>query len=155
MQRQRCTLDAILQAADPVTVLKSYQQLADTTQGIVRTDIPQQVLADFVDEAFKAKKAPIRSVVFDNSVINPAYPDYARIRSIVASAVADPGTPSNAAETTSPPATSTPATTTPAASSTAPAPEGGAVKSVTDACAYDPVQASAALAAGKPPTRKG
>jgi hypothetical protein len=37
----------------------------------------------------------------------------------------------------------------------APTPEGGAVTDVSSACAYNPAQAAAALAAGKPPTRKG
>lgn len=152
MQRQRCVLDAVLKSADPVTVLKDYQQLADTTQGIVRTDIPASVLDDFVSVALEAKKAPIRSVVFDSSVINPAYPDYTKIQSIVSSALADPGTPSAAAQTSSAPA---PTPSTGAPTTTAPAPESGAVTDVTDACAYDPAQAAAALAAGKPPTRKG
>jgi hypothetical protein len=151
MQRQRCVLNAVLQSADPVTVLKDYQQLADTTQGIVRTDIPEKVLDDFVSVALEAKKAPIRSVVFDSSVINPAYPDYTKIRGIVSSALADPGTPSAAAQTSSEP-TATPSSS---AGAPAPAPESGAVTDVTDACAYDPAQAAAALAAGKPPTRKG
>jgi LCP family protein required for cell wall assembly len=159
MQRQRCVLDAVLQAADPVTVLRDYQQLAATTQGIVRTDIPEKVLDDFVTVAFEAKKAQIRSVVFDSSVIDPAYPDYGRIRSIVSSALADPGTPSDAAQTsaapTSPSATPSPAGASASASGVAPTPEGGAVTDVSSACAYNPAQAAAALAAGKPPTRKG
>jgi LCP family protein required for cell wall assembly len=152
MQRQRCVLNAVLQSADPVTVLKDYQQLADTTQGIVRTDIPESVLDDFVSVAVQAKKAQIRSVVFDSSVINPAYPDFTKVRSIVSSALADPGTPSAAAQTSSQP-TTTPSTAAP--TTPAPAPESGAVTNVRDSCAYDPVQAAAALAAGKPPTRKG
>jgi LCP family protein required for cell wall assembly len=159
MQRQRCVLNAVLQAADPVTVLKDYQQLAETTQGIVRTDIPEKVLDDFVSVALEAKKAPIRSVVFDSSVINPAYPDYGKIRSIVSAALAGPGAPSAAAQASTAP-TATPSTSpssspSSGASSSAPAPEGGAVTDVSDACAYDPAQAAAALAAGKPPTRKG
>lgn len=147
MQRQRCVLDDVLTAADPVTLLKDYQRLADTTQGIVRTDIPESVLDDFVNLGLKAKKAKIRSVVFDDSVITPAYADYDKIRSIVASALAGPGAPSAAAQTSSAP-TSAPTTA-------APAPESGAVTDISDACAYDPAQAAAALAAGKPPTRNG
>jgi LCP family protein required for cell wall assembly len=162
MQRQRCTLNAILEAADPVTVLEDYQQLAQTTQGIVRTDIPQNVLGEFVDEAFKAKKAKVSSVVFDNSVINPAYPDYAKIRSIVSSAIAGPGTPSDAAQTSAAPSAAPSTTPAPSASTSLatpsagqPAPEAGAVTNLDSACAYNPVQAQAALAAGKPPIRKG
>ena len=76
MARQRCTIDAIVDAADPVTLLRSYQELAATTRDIVSTDIPRSALDDFVDLAFLVKDASIRSVVFDATLIDPAYPDY-------------------------------------------------------------------------------
>ena len=57
MARQRCTIDAIVDAADPVTLLRSYQELAATTQDIVSTDIPRSALDDFVDLAFLVKDA--------------------------------------------------------------------------------------------------
>ena len=146
MDRQRCVLQAIVNAADPVTLLSQYQELARTTQDIVSTDVPSAVLGDVVDLAFRVKNAGIRSVVFDNTVINPAYPDYNRIRALVQEALAP--TPPTAA-TTPPPAapSSTPAATPSAAGN------GGSATAVTNACAYDPAQAAAALAAGQPPTR--
>ena len=49
MARQRCTINAIIDAADPVTLLEQYQELAATTEDIVSTDIPQSALDDFVD----------------------------------------------------------------------------------------------------------
>ena len=66
-----------------MTLLSRYQQIAATTQNIVSTDIPQSVVGDFADLALKVKDAGIRSVVFDDSVIKPAYPDYDEIRSLV------------------------------------------------------------------------
>ncbi len=147
MARQRCTIDAIVDAADPVTLLRSYQELAATTQDIVRTDIPSSVLDDFVDLAFLVKDAPLRSVVFDPSVIDPAYPDYDRMRQIVRDvmAPAPPAAPDDAAESGAP---ATPAGPPPVGE---PAP----VTDVGDACGYDRAQAEEALAAGKPPTRGG
>jgi LCP family protein required for cell wall assembly len=147
MDRQRCVLQAIVDAADPVTLLAQYQQLARTTQDIVRTDIPSGVLQDAVDLAFRVKDAGIRSVVFDDTVINPAYPDYDRIRTLVQKALS----PSPASPTPARPAPST----APPSAAPAPAGNGGAVTKVADACAYDPAQAQAALAAGQPPTRGG
>ncbi|MFP5369358.1 MAG: LCP family protein, partial [Actinomycetes bacterium] len=151
MARQRCTIDAIVDAADPVTLLRSYQDLAATTQDIVRTDIPRSVLDDFVDLAFLVKDAPLRSVVFDQTVIDPAYPDYERMRQIVRDvlAPAPPAAPDDAAGSGTP--TTSAAPPPPAAEPVAPAP----VTDVGDACAYDPVRAEEALAAGKPPTRGG
>ena len=90
MDRQRCMINAIVKAADPVTLLSRYQQIAATTQNIVSTDIPQSVVGDFVDLGLKVKDAGIKSVVFDDSVIKPAYPDYDKMRSLVEDALHPP-----------------------------------------------------------------
>ena len=90
MARQRCMINAIVKAADPVTLLSRYQQIAASTQNIVSTDIPQSVVGDFVDLALKVKDAGIKSVVFDDSVIKPAYPDYDKMRSLVEDALHPP-----------------------------------------------------------------
>ncbi|WP_246078807.1 LCP family protein [Modestobacter excelsi] len=150
MDRQRCVLQAIVDAADPVTLLRQYQDLARTTQDIVSTDVPSAVLGDVVDLAFDVKSAGIRSVVFDDTVINPAYPDYPKIRSLVQQALhpAPAGTPTAPAPA---PATSS----APLAAAPSPGGNGGSVTEVADACAYDPAQAQAALDAGQPPTRGG
>jgi polyisoprenyl-teichoic acid--peptidoglycan teichoic acid transferase len=156
MDRQRCVLQAIVDAADPVTLLSQYQELARTTQDIVRTDIPSGVLRDAVDLAFQVKDAGIRSVVFDDTVIDPAYPDYGRIRALVREALTPPAPGADVPPTTSstaPPPPPAPATSL--APTPAPAGNGGAATEVEDACAYDPVQAQAALAAGQPPTKGG
>jgi LCP family protein required for cell wall assembly len=148
MDRQRCVLDAIVDAADPVTLLTRFQELAATTQDIVSTDVPQALLGDVVDVAMKVKGNTIRSVVFDDTVIRPAYPDYDLIRSLVQQALA----PAPAAPSSAP----APSSTSPTAPPSAPlptAPGSGTADTVTDACAYDPVQAAAARAEGEPPTR--
>jgi LCP family protein required for cell wall assembly len=154
MDRQRCVLDAIVAAANPVTLLSRYQELARTTQNILSTDLPQSLLGDVVDLGLRVKDTAIRSVVFDDTVIRPAYPDYALIRSLVRQALAAPSDT---------PAPTTTAPSSPAAPTTGAAPTRGAgptgaagpAAEVADACAYDPVQAQAALTAGQPPTRRG
>jgi len=153
MARQRCTISAIIDAADPVTLLRRYQELAATTQDIVSTDIPRSALDDFVDLAFLVKNSEVRSVVFDNTVIDPAYPDYDRMRAIVEDAIAPAPAGDDAADGTPTP------TPTPAPGSATPAPgepaddDPVAATDVTDACAYDPVRAAEARAAGEPPNR--
>jgi LCP family protein required for cell wall assembly len=154
MDRQRCTIKAIIDAADPVTLLEKYQQLAATTKDIVSTDIPRSVLDDFVDLGFLVKDAKVRSVVFDENLIKPAYPDYDKMRQIVQAALASPA----AAATSSAPSSSPASSSAPSSSASA-SPSGAAtpapVSDVGDACKYDPVRAQQALAAGEPPTRKG
>jgi LCP family protein required for cell wall assembly len=147
MDRQRCVLQAIVDKANPVTLLSRYQELARTTQDIVSTDLPQSMLGDVVDLAFDVKDAGIRSVVFDDTVIDPAYPDYDHMRALVQQALS----PAPAATSTPPPAPATP--TEPLGAAPSPGGNGGSVTEVADACAYDPAQAQAALDAGQPPTR--
>jgi anionic cell wall polymer biosynthesis LytR-Cps2A-Psr (LCP) family protein len=153
MARQRCVIQAIVKAADPVTLVRKYQELATTTKDIVSTDIPQSALDSFVDVALLVKNAEIRSLVFDQKVINPAYPDYDRMRALVAAAVA-----SSTAGTTAPTTAPTTAAPTSPASTTGAVPTAGSaagpVTDLNDACVYDPKQAAAALAAGEPPTRR-
>ncbi len=154
MARQRCTIDAIIDAADPITLLEQYQELAATTQDIVSTDIPQAALDDFVDLAFLVKDAEVRSVVFDTSLIDPAYPDYDRMRQIVQESIA--GAPAAAPAPAPAPAPGTSAAgEVPNGSPPEPVEGAAPASDVADACAYDPVQAQAALDAGEPPTRRG
>ena len=151
MARQRCTIDAIVDAADLVTLLRSYQELAATTRDIVSTDIPRSALDDFVDLAFLVKDVdPERGLRRDPdrpglSGLRRDAPDRpggdrpgarrggdagdqprADVRRL--DEVRGPGRPA--------------ALEDPAAD-------------VGDACAYDRAQAEEALAAGKPPTRRG
>jgi LCP family protein required for cell wall assembly len=154
MARQRCTIDAIIDAADPVTLLASYRELAATTRDIVRTDIPRAALDDFVDLAFLVKDASVHSVVFDDSLIDPAHPDYDRMREIVRDAIDPVPAADDAPETSSSPSSSTPEESGGAARTTdqQPAAEEPAAD-VGDACAYDRARAKEALAEGEPPTR--
>jgi hypothetical protein len=150
MARQRCTIDAIIQAADPVTLLEQYQELAATTKDIVSTDIPRSALDDFVDVGFLVKDAEVRSVVFDSTLIDPAYPDYDQMRQIVQDALTPPA---DAPPSDAPASSESPAPTDGEAES--PAPAENPTTDVGDACAYDPAVAQEALDQGEPPTKNG
>jgi LCP family protein required for cell wall assembly len=174
MDRQRCMINAIVEAADPMTLLSRYQEIAATTEDIVFTDIPQSAVGDFADLALRIKDGGVRSVVFDDSVITPAYPDYDEMRDLVQEALNPPAAPSP------PPAGDDSGTvdsgtgSSPSAGSgTGSSPGGGTstgsaggtgtgsssaaspppVAEDADACAYDPEQAAEALAEGEPPTK--
>src|SRR3954452_21692694 len=140
MDRKRCMINAIVTAADPVTLLSRYQQIAATTKDIVSTDIPQSVVGDFADLALKVKEAGIRSVVFDDSVIKPAYPDYDKMRSLVEDSLHPPAPGSSSGPTATTGSSPTTASAPTGSGSAATAPTSPAV-AATDACAYDPVAA--------------
>jgi len=113
------------------------------------------------------KDAGIKSVVFDDSVIKPAYPDYDKMRSLVEDAIHPPAPgASSGPSTTAPAGPAAAGTTSAGATGTGKAPGGAAAAGTassaptspavdtTNACAYDPVAAQKALAAGMPPIKK-
>lgn len=88
MERQRCMIDAIIDEARPLNLLRRYQTLAAAGKEILRTDIPRQLLPAFVDIALQVKDAPVQSVVFRSSErFNPGDPDFAWMRAKVRAAL--------------------------------------------------------------------
>jgi LCP family protein required for cell wall assembly len=141
MERQRCMVDAIVDEADPLTLLRRYQALAATGKEIVRTDIPADLMPAFVELALRVKDAgSVRSVVFRNSdEFFPGNPDFDWMQEKVRRALRPPAperTPDRPARTTSPEPGSPSAGPT---TSPEPTPEAGAAVDAADACAYDPL----------------
>jgi hypothetical protein len=60
-------VDALVEAADPLTVLRRYQDLASAGKQIMRTDIPRALMPAFVDLALKVKERPMKSMAFVSS----------------------------------------------------------------------------------------
>lgn len=118
--RQRCLIGAMVQQADPVTVLRRFQELASATKKLASTDIPRSVLPDLISLGDKMRGgASIRSVAFVPPVINTGNPDYAKIRRLAQAAIAPPapappaGPTPSAAPTTAKPSTPPPSGTSP------------------------------------------
>ncbi len=148
MKRQRCVIGAIIAEADPVTLLNRYQQLAQATKDLVRTDIPQTLLSAFVDLSLLIKDGTVTSLVFDNKAIRPYDPDYDQIRAKVATALVPPlPKPSAVPSPTSPPVSGTRPTPSPS-------PSAGVAEGLEASCAYDPLKAQKAMLQGKPPTKR-
>ncbi|MEV5407750.1 LCP family protein [Thermopolyspora sp. NPDC052614] len=89
MRRQRCVLSALLDQADPATVLTRFTQLAQATKGMFRTDIPRPMLRHLVPVAVKVKEARVTSLQFIPPLIHTGYPDWAKIRKLTAKAISD------------------------------------------------------------------
>lgn len=105
MRRQRCVAGALIDQADPVSLLRNYPQLASVVKDNVDFDIPRADLTAWVDLILRVQEGgSIRSLPFTNKVLSPADPDFDEIRRLVDKALTPP-----------PPATSTP---TPSSSAT-------------------------------------
>lgn len=89
MGRQKCLMNAVAKQADPVTVLRSFEKLADATMHAVSTDIPQALLPNLIDLSDKVKQAKIKSFQFVPPLINTAYPDYPLIKHKISTILAE------------------------------------------------------------------
>jgi LCP family protein required for cell wall assembly len=89
MLRQRCMVGAIAEAADPVTVVRRYLDLAKAGKQIVRTDVPRSVLPALVNLGLKVKDRRMRSVAFVRSDrFFSGDPDFAWMQESVQKAIA-------------------------------------------------------------------
>jgi LCP family protein required for cell wall assembly len=145
MERQRCMIDAIIDEAQPLTLLRRYQDLAATGMEIVRTDIPADLMPAFVDLALRVKDASVKSVVFRRSdEFSPGSPDFDWMRGVVGTALAGPGDrPGGAPQPAPAEQPSAGPTDAPTVDPTE-EPAGQPVEAA-DACAYDP-EATSTLA---------
>ncbi|MCW2813046.1 MAG: brpA 3 [Nocardioides sp.] len=91
MDRQRCAISAIIEAADPQTLLTRYLDIVEAGTEIVYTDIPRRIASDFVSLLLRVKEGKIRSVVFRSSdQFYSGDPDYDYVRETVANALDPP-----------------------------------------------------------------
>lgn len=135
MERQRCMIDAIIDEAKPLNLLRRYQDLAATGKRIVRTDIPSGLLPAFVELALDVKNASVRSVVFRSSTeFFPGDPDFAWMRQVVRKALRPAAEPAREPGQQRPSAAPSP---TQGVEPTEEADPGTAVEA-RDICGYDP-----------------
>ncbi|TCC58904.1 LytR family transcriptional regulator [Kribbella pittospori] len=121
--RQRCTIKAMVDAADPTTLATKYKAIATAGQHLLRTDIPQELLPALVELALRVKSGTVSNVNFDVSRLKMKYlhPDYDGMRETIQKALEEPAdpasTPKPSGKTTNPP---------------------GPTQNLADACAYQP-----------------
>jgi anionic cell wall polymer biosynthesis LytR-Cps2A-Psr (LCP) family protein len=91
MLRQRCMVDALIEEADPLTVLRRYQDLAKAGEEVLRTDVPRRLMPAFVDLALRVKETKVKSVAFVSSDrFFSGDPDYAWVHDVVEEALGRP-----------------------------------------------------------------
>ncbi|WP_067175623.1 LCP family protein [Microtetraspora niveoalba] len=93
MRRQRCVFSALLDQADPATVLSRFTRIATEARKMFHTDIPRSMLEDLVPLAVKAKNARVTSVQFMPPLISTSAPDWEQIRFLTAKAIQNSSAP--------------------------------------------------------------
>ena len=88
-ERQRCTIHAIVNSANPATLVTKYQQIASASKKLLQTDIPQEILPAFIELGLKVKGAKVTNVDLDKKKNFPSgqNPDYEAMAQIVQNAI--------------------------------------------------------------------
>ncbi|KUP98183.1 LCP family protein [Thermobifida cellulosilytica] len=89
MGRQGCLLKYVAEQADPVTVLRSFQALADAAQRTLDSDVPQSHLPALVDLAERVSTARMQTLQLSPPQVDTGHPDWEEIRTLVARALRD------------------------------------------------------------------
>ena len=91
MARQRQVQEAILAEFEPANVLTKFQAVADAGAQVVKTDIPQGMLAPFVTLAGKTRGLPVTKLELtpENGIVT-AHPDYDLIYGLIEEALITP-----------------------------------------------------------------
>ena len=88
MRRQRCVAGALIEQADPVSLLRRYPELAKVIKNNVSIDVPASELPAWVELVLRIQKGDsIRSLPLTSKVVQPGNPDFAKIRSLVKKAL--------------------------------------------------------------------
>lgn len=126
MRRQRCMVNALIDQTDPVKMISKFTNVMNVAANNIRIDIPQDNLPAFATLVDTMKKGNLITADIGNATSH-VNPDYAKIRSIVQTAINKPHNPTSpkpgsTAPTSSAPGSSTtnPSTTTSSPTSTDP-----------------------------------
>lgn len=94
MRRQRCVAGALIDQADPVSLLRRYPQLAKVVKDNVSIDIASSDLPSWVDLVLRIQEGgSIRSLPLTDDVLAPGNPDFAEIRRLVDKGLTPPAKP--------------------------------------------------------------
>jgi LCP family protein required for cell wall assembly len=138
-ERQRCTIHALVNSANPATLVTKYQEIAAAGKQLLRTDIPQEILGAFIQLGLKVKNAKVTNIDLDKNKNFPTgkNPDYTAMQEIIQKAIA----PKAATKPTVKPTTKpTSSATTKKPGTPKPTVTPGAAENLADACAYNPSQ---------------
>ncbi|MDO5741237.1 MAG: LCP family protein [Ornithinimicrobium sp.] len=108
MRRQRCMVAAVIDQADPLTLLQRYPQIITAVGNNVVTDIPSTELSTWAELVMLVQKSKIKSLPFTPKNTDVTDPDYSQIRYLVWEAIH----PADAPPTSEQPADDAAATST-------------------------------------------
>lgn len=124
MRRQRCMVAAVVDQADPLSLLQRYPQIIGAVGDNVSTDIPASDLDEWAQLGLRVQRGTMRSLPFTSSNTDTGNPNFSDIRARVYEAVSARPVPRPKPAPGDDAASSSTAPDDDAATSSAPAPAG-------------------------------
>lgn len=87
MARQKCVMTALLTQISPQQALTNFQEIAEASSAMIRTDVPGGALNDFVQLAMRARDQKVSTVSLVPPKVNTARPDIDVVHKMVATAI--------------------------------------------------------------------
>ncbi|WP_232221644.1 LCP family protein [Nocardioides sp. J54] len=88
MARQKCVMTALLTQVSPTQALTNFQEIAQASAAMIRTDIPGGALDDFAKLALRAREHKVATVSLVPPQIDTAHPDLDKVHTMVEKAIA-------------------------------------------------------------------
>jgi LCP family protein required for cell wall assembly len=99
MVRQKCLTSSLARQADPMTVLRNYENLARASAALIQTDIPTNDLPGLLTVARQVPSQQINAISLVPPLVDPVRPDYDDIHAMVARMLAgEPAVASGASD---------------------------------------------------------
>ncbi len=116
-RRQRCMVNSLINQANPFTMITKFTDVMTVARQSITMDVPQDRLDAFAILVNRMKNGNMLSVNLSYPTIRSGNPDYAKIRTLVKTAIARPHVEKKKPapkKTTAPGSSSSPSTSTPA-----------------------------------------
>jgi len=83
MVRQKCLTSSLARQADPMTVLRNYESLANASAALIQTDIPTSDLPGLLTVARQVPDQQISAVSLVPPLVDPSSPDFDAVHAMV------------------------------------------------------------------------
>ena len=87
MARQKCVMTALLTQISPRQALTNFQEIAQASSAMIRTDLPGGALTDFAELAMRAREEPVATVSLVPPQVDTANPDIDKVHAMVERAI--------------------------------------------------------------------
>ncbi|MFD1247697.1 LCP family protein [Nocardioides ginsengisoli] len=87
MARQKCVLSAMLTQISPQKALTNFQEIAQASTAMIKTDIPGGALKAFVQLGMRARNQKVSTVSLVPPLIDTAHPDMNKVHQLIKDAI--------------------------------------------------------------------